>query len=95
MDSADEITQWLARNGRKALTLEAARLLAAESPDHWYVASHGTKGFLVGKMTLQKFSQRHILVDKTGQAMIFPTVEAALVFLRADLRIPSPHVFNY
>jgi hypothetical protein len=34
-------------------------------------------------------------VDKTGQAMIFPTVEAALVFLRTDLRIPSPHVFNY
>ncbi len=95
MSTSDEITEWLAKNGRKALTLEAARLLAAESPDHWYVASHGKKGFLVGKMTLQKFSQRHILVDETGQAMLFATVEAALLFLRKDLRIPNPHVFNY
>lgn len=59
------------------------------------MASHGTRGFLVGKMTLQKFSQRHILVDEAGQAMLFATVEAALVFLRTDLRIPNPHVFNY
>lgn len=95
MNTSDEITEWLAKNGRKALTLDAARLLAAESPDHWYVASHGNKGFLVGKMTLQKFSQRHILVDGAGQPMIFPTIEAALVFLRVELRIPNPHVFNY
>ena len=91
----DEITEWLTRNGRKVLTLDAARLLAAESPDHWYVASNGSKGFLIGKMTPQKFSQRHILVDETGKAMLFATVESALVFLRVELRIPSPHVFNY
>ena len=95
MDAADEITQWMARNGRKALTPETAKLLAVESPDHWYVAPQGTRGFMVGKMSLQKFSQRHVLVDATGQAMVFPSLEAALIFLRVDLKIASPHVFNY
>lgn len=95
MDTADEITEWLARNGRKTLNLEAAKRLAAESPQQWYVASHGTKGFMVGKMTMQKFSQRHILVDETGQAMLFPSVESATAFLRTELKIANPHVFNY
>lgn len=95
MENADEITLWLTRNGRKTLTLEAARQLAAESPEHWYVASHGTKGFLIGKMTMQKFSQRHILVDDTGQPMLFATAEGAVAFLRKELRIATPHVFNY
>src|SRR5882672_12070686 len=89
---ADEITEWLARNGRKALNLEAAKLLAADSPQQWYVASHGSKGYLIGKMTLQKFSQRHILVDETGQPMLFATTEAALDFLRVELKITNPHI---
>lgn len=91
----DEITEWLARQGRKALTLEAARQLAAESPAQWYVAACGARGYLVGKMTLQKYSARHILVDDKGEPLLFPTIEAALAFLRADLKIPKPHVFNY
>ncbi len=95
MENADEITLWLTRNGRKTLTLEAARKLAAESPEHWYVASHGTKGFLIGKMTMQKFSQRHILVDETGQPMLFAAVEGATAFLRTELKITRPHVFNF
>jgi len=95
MAAADEITEWMVRNGRKTLTPETAKLLALESPDHWYVAPLGTRGFMVGKMSLQKFSQRHVLVDATGQAMLFPSLEAALVFLRVDLKIASPHVFNY
>ena len=95
MEAADEITEWLARNGRKALILEAARQLAVESPEHWYVASHGTKGFLVGKMTMKKFSQRHILVDETGQAMLFTTVEGATAFLCTELKVTNPHIFNY
>ena len=76
MNTADEITEWLAKRGRKALNLEAAKQLAAESPQQWYVASYGTKGYLVGKMTMQKFSARHILVDETGQAMLSPRSRA-------------------
>ncbi len=95
MSGDDEITEWLVKKGRNALTLEAARQLAAESSEHWYVASRGVKGYLVGKMTKQKFSRRHILVDETGQAMLFPTVESATAFLRMELRITNPHVFSY
>jgi len=95
MKTADEITEWLAKRGRKALNLEAAKQLAAESPLHWYVASHGANGYLVGKMTMQKFSARHILVDEAGQAMLFSTVEHATRFLRTELKITNPHIFNY
>jgi hypothetical protein len=94
MADSNEITEWLARNGRKTLTVEAAKQLAVESPDHWYIASGG-KGYLVGKMTPQKFSQRHIVVDETGHAILFPTVESATAFLRVDLKVPRPHVFNF
>lgn len=95
MDAADEITEWLARNGRKALDIESAKQLAAQSPELWYVASHGTKGYLIGKMTMQKFSQRHILVDEAGQAKLFATAESAVAFLRTELKIPNPHLFKY
>lgn len=95
MDAADEITEWLSRTGRKTLDLEAAKLLAAESPHQWYVASHGAKGFIVGKMTLQKYSARHILVDDSGQPMLFTTIESATAFLRNELKLAKPHIFNY
>ena len=95
MDAADEITEWLSRTGRKALNLEAAKLLAAESPQQWYVASHGSKGYLVGKMTMQKYSARHILVDDAGQPVLFPAIESAIAFLRVELKVAKPHVFNY
>ena len=95
MEKSDEITEWLAKRGRTALNLEAARQLANESREQWYVASHGTKGYIVGKMTLQKFSARHILVDDAGQAMLFPTVAAARAFLLRELAIANPHIFSY
>ena len=95
MAEPDEITEWMARNGRNTLDLAAARLLAVESPQQWYIASHGAKGFLVGKMTLQKYSARHILVDDAGQPMLFSTIDNAIAFLRTDLKIANPHVFNY
>ena len=95
MEKSDEITEWLASHGRTALTLEAARLLAADSPQQWYVAAQGTRGYLIGKMTLQKYSARHILVDDAGQPLLFPNVEAAVAFLRTELRIDRPHVFSY
>jgi hypothetical protein len=95
MEKSDEITEWLANRGRTALNLEAARQLAAESPQQWYVAAQGTRGYLIGKMTLQKYSARHILVDDAGQPLLFPTVEAAMAFLRAELKVDRPHVFSY
>jgi hypothetical protein len=95
MENADEITEWLGRKGRKALNLEAARQLAAESPQHWYIAPHGSKGYIVGKMTMQKYSARHILVGENGQAVLFPTIDAATAFVRTDLKIPNPHVFSF
>jgi hypothetical protein len=95
MSNNDEITEWLSKRGRTALNLEAAKQLAAESRQQWYVALHGTKGYLIGKMTLQKFSQRHIVVDETGQPMLFPTIEGAVAFLRTELKIDQPHIFTF
>jgi hypothetical protein len=95
MESSDEITEWLSRSGRTALDLETARLLAAESPQQWYIASHGVKGYIVGKMTMQKYSARHILVDASGQAVLFKDIESAKFFLRQELKILQPHVFDY
>ena len=92
--AADEITEWLSRNGRKTLDLEAARQLASEAPDHWYIALQGAKGYVVGKMTMQKYSARHILVDKNEEPMFFLTADAAKRFLQKELNVPNPHVFT-
>jgi hypothetical protein len=90
----DEITEWLSRRGRTTLDLAAARQLASESPEHWYIALQGAKGYIVGKMTMQKYSARHILVDGDGEPMYFLTAEAAKRFLIKELNVPSPHVFS-
>jgi hypothetical protein len=91
---ADEITEWLVKNGRKTLDLAAAKRLASESPDHWYVALQGAKGYIVGKMTMQKYSARHILVDEKEQPIFFLTADAAKRFLQKELNVPSPHIFS-
>src|SRR5262245_7875805 len=91
---ADEITEWLSRNGRKTLDLASARQLAAESPDHWYIALQGSKGYIVGKMTMTKYSARHILVDFDEQPMYFLTADAAKRFLIKELNVMTPHVFS-
>ena len=90
----DEITEWLSRKGRTTLNLAAARQLAAESPDHWYVALQGAKGYIVGKMTMTKYSARHILVDHEEQPMYFLTADAAKRFLIKELNVMKPHVFS-
>lgn len=95
MASSDEITEWLSRAGRTVLDVETAKLLAAESPHQWYVAAHGLKGYLIGKMTMQKYSARHILVEPSGQPMLFKNVESATLFLRQELKVPRPHIFDY
>jgi thiamine biosynthesis lipoprotein ApbE len=93
-EKSDEITEWLTRKGRAALDLKSARQLASESPEHWYIALQGAKGYIVGKMTMQKYSARHILVDGDGEPMYFLTVEAAKRFLIKELNVPNPHVFS-
>jgi hypothetical protein len=90
----DEITEWLTRSGRTTLNITAARQLASEAPDHWYIALQGTKGYIVGKMTMQKYSARHILVDGDGQPIYFLTAEAAKRFLIKELNVMNPHVFS-
>lgn len=90
----DEITEWLSRQGRQTLDLAAARQLAIESPDHWYIALQGSKGYIVGKMTMTKFSGRHILVDGDGVPMYFLTADAARRFLIKELNVAKPHVFS-
>jgi hypothetical protein len=91
---SDEITEWLTRQGRQTLDLAAARKLAAESPDHWYIALQGAKGYIVGKMTMTKYSARHILVDGDGEPMYFLTADAARRFLGKELNVQNPHVFS-
>jgi hypothetical protein len=91
---ADEITEWLTRRGRTTLDLGAARQLASESPEHWYIALQGAKGYIVGKMTMQKYSARHILVDEKEEPIYFLTAEQAKRFLHKELNIQNPHVFS-
>ena len=93
-EKADEITLWLTKHGRKTLNLAAARQLASEAPEHWYVAPQGDKGYIIGKMTMQKYSARHILVDEKGEPMFFVTSDAAKRFLQKELNVPSPHIFS-
>jgi hypothetical protein len=90
----DEITEWLTRRGRTTLDIAAAKQLASESPDHWYIALQGAKGYIVGKMTMQKYSARHILVDGDQQPMYFLTADAAKRFLIKELNVMNPHIFS-
>jgi hypothetical protein len=93
-EKEDEITEWLSRTGRTTLTLEAAKQLAAESPEHWYIALQGARGYIVGKMTMQKYSARHILVDDKEEPIFFLTADAARRFLLKELNVEKPHVFS-
>ena len=92
----DEITQWLVTRGRKKdLSFELAKELAAESRLGWFIVPHGQKGFAIGKVNLRKLTSRHVLTDEGGRVMTFASVEEAKTFLRDELKILAPHVFNY
>lgn len=92
----DEITQWLAKRGRKRdLSIELAKQLAAESRLGWYVAPHGHKRYVIGKITLQRLSARHMVTDDDGKPLAFDSIEQAKAFLRHELGILAPHVFNF
>lgn len=92
----DEITQWLVKRGRKRdLSIELAKQLAAESRLGWYIAPHSHNRYIIGKITLQKLSTRHVVTDDEGKALTFDSVEEAKALLRDKLKILAPHVFNY
>lgn len=94
--SEDEITQWLVKRGRhKDLSIDLAKQLAAESRLGWFIVPHGHKGFAVGKVNLKKLSSRHVLTEEDGRVVTFASVEDARAFLRDELQILAPHVFNY
>lgn len=92
----DEITQWLIKRGRqKDLSIALAKELAAESRLGWYVAHHGHNRYIIGKVTLQKLSSRHVVTDDNGKPLTFGSVEDAKTFLKNELKILTPHVFDY
>jgi hypothetical protein len=94
--SGDDTTGWLTERGRKGnLTVPLAKQLAAESQRGWYVAHHGHDRFVVGRMTLQKLSSGHIVIDDQGNPLTFASVAQAKAFLRDELEIHSPQVFDF
>lgn len=94
--SEDEITHWLIkRSPKRNLSINLAKQLAAESRLGWYVAPHGHNRYAIGKITLQKLSTRHIVTDDEGKPLTFASVEEAKTFLRDQLKILAPQVFQY
>ncbi len=92
----DEITQWLVKRGRtKDLSIELAKELAVESRLGWFVVPHGHKGYAIGKVNLKKLSSRHVLTGDDGRVLTFASVDEAKAFLRDELKILAPHVFNW
>ena len=91
----DEITQWLVSRGRKKdLSIELAKELAGESRLGWFIVPHGHKRFAIGKVNLRKLTSRHVLTEDDGRVITFATVDEAKAFLRDELKILAPHLFN-
>jgi hypothetical protein len=92
----ESVTQWLVKQGRKKdLSIELAKQLAAESRLGWYIAPHGHRRFVIGKVTLQKLASRHVVTDDDGKPLSFNSVDEAKAFLRDELKILTPQVFNF
>ena len=91
-----EITRWLtSRGSRGALTLPMARDLAHESLLGWYIAPYSQNHFCVGKLALDKLASRHVVTDEEGKALAFPTVDAAKTFMKHQLGITTPQIFEF
>ena len=94
--SKGEVTQWLTSKGQcGALTLPMARDLAQRSLLGWYIAPYSQEHFCIGKMTLEKLASRHIVTDEDGKALAFPTIEAARTFMKHQLGILTPQLFEF
>jgi hypothetical protein len=94
--SEGEVTKWLTSHGTaNVLTVPLARDLAHKSLLGWYIAPYSQDRFCVGKLTLEKLASRHIVTDEEGKALAFPTIEAAQSFMKEQLGILAPQVFDY
>jgi len=94
--SEGEVTKWLTSRGNPgALTLPMARDLAHESLLGWYIAPYSHEHFCIGKLTLDKLASRHIVTDEEGKALAFPTIEAARTFMKHQLGILTPQIFEF
>lgn len=82
------------RHGRQALTLSGARRAALMDRTGWYVAPFGL-GWTVGKEDARGPRKRFFhVVGGDGEPFLFETVEAALTFLRIELKVLRVPVIN-
>jgi len=90
-----DTTDWLTSRGKAdVLTVAIAEVLAQVSPLGWYIAPCAQNRFCIGKFTPEKYASRHIVTDEAGQALTFPTIEAAKDFLSEQLGILTPQIFD-
>ena len=93
--SEGEVTKWLtSHGGASTLTVELAKQLARESRVGWYIVPHSHDRFSVGKLTLEKLASRHTITDDEGAPLTFTSVEEAKAFLKNQLGILVPQVFD-
>lgn len=90
-----DTTDWLTSRGKATvLTLPVAKVLAHVSTVGWYIAPFSQDRFCVGKLTLEKYASRHIVTDEAGQALTFPTIDAAKCFMSEQLGILTPQIYD-
>jgi len=91
-----DVTKWLTSHGEaEKLTVPLAKNLARELPLGWYVAPYANGRFCVGKLTLEKFASRHIVTDEDEHALTFATIDEAKTFLRDELAVLAPQIYDY
>ena len=82
-------------HGRHALTLTNARRVALMDRTGWYVAPF-SMGWTVGKAAhAEAATKRYFhVVGSDGEPFFFETVEAALAFLRIELKVLRVPIIN-
>jgi hypothetical protein len=88
------ITEWLHNRGKKFLTVELAKELAAESKTGWFITNHGKDSFVIGKFSIVKWSPNHIVSEGDGKPVLFASVQGARIFLSEVLSIQAAHLFD-
>ena len=80
--------------GRKALTFSVVQRVVQLDPSGWYVAPFRL-GWTVGKTAYGALKDRSFHVVKNdGEPLFFDTVDAALGFLRLELKILRAPILN-
>ena len=82
------------RHGRRALTLTTAWRVALMDRTGWYVAPFSL-GWTVGKSVDHASQKRYFhIVGGDDEPLFFETVEAALTFLRIELKVLRVPILN-